>query len=630
MPGLVGIADFGGSSDLRDLVASTTKAICHRPWHKAQCWVSDTDPVALGRVDTGVFGGRVQPVFNADQSVALVMEGEFFVDHRPARDLHPCGRPVDTDSEAALALRLYEKHGERFVVNLEGFYNIIIWDGSRRRLIILNDRMGFRPLYRSTVGRRLLLCSEVKGLLADARLARDPDIEGVSHYFAFGHPLGDRTLVQGVLSLPGACIASFSPLTGWTCSTYWHLDAPEYHEAGADGPEAYLEELGMRFRAGLEKQMTKGGLTAQSLTGGLDSRAARAAIDPSWPLAATFTHGVPNCLDLVLARRVAEEAGNVPHYSYELAGDYLVGLPELAADVAYRSDGLARLAQTAFAYSRAKVRQHAQIELSSGGADYSRGWGLNTRAIRSAQDLGELERACAHKYITDYRRPTPFSHAALRRLSGAAEDGLRQVLRAPREGTPLLMRANYFYVMEHIVKLVRVSWQLISSDLELRLPYWSYDYVDALLRAPLNLTTKERAIPRYFISRYNPRLAEIPFAVNNMQASLSEALACRWKRRLQALAELNARRHVQPKLPGIAGLLTFSRPYADIDNWLRSEPLLAWIRSVLLDPRTIDRGYYCRQGISEMLDRHLSRRGDLGGPLGALVMFELWCRASLD
>jgi asparagine synthase (glutamine-hydrolysing) len=66
-----------------------------------------------------------------------------------------------------------------------------------------------------------------------------------------------------------------------------------------------------------------------------------------------------------------------------------------------------------------------------------------------------------------------------------------------------------------------------------------------------------------------------------------------------------------------------------ISSWFRSE-LRPWLREVLLDPRTMERGYFRHAEIERLIKGHVDGTADHGQRLWNLVMLELWHRALID
>jgi asparagine synthase (glutamine-hydrolysing) len=66
-----------------------------------------------------------------------------------------------------------------------------------------------------------------------------------------------------------------------------------------------------------------------------------------------------------------------------------------------------------------------------------------------------------------------------------------------------------------------------------------------------------------------------------------------------------------------------------LSAWLRGD-LRSWAREVLLDPATLDRGYFRREAIEDLLDRHTAGVDDDDQRIWSLLMLELWHREYVD
>jgi asparagine synthase (glutamine-hydrolysing) len=64
-------------------------------------------------------------------------------------------------------------------------------------------------------------------------------------------------------------------------------------------------------------------------------------------------------------------------------------------------------------------------------------------------------------------------------------------------------------------------------------------------------------------------------------------------------------------------------------HWMRNE-LKDMILSVLLDPQTLQRGYFDPSGVRQLLDEHFSGRRNRVGHIWRLLIFELWHRNFLE
>jgi asparagine synthase (glutamine-hydrolysing) len=64
-------------------------------------------------------------------------------------------------------------------------------------------------------------------------------------------------------------------------------------------------------------------------------------------------------------------------------------------------------------------------------------------------------------------------------------------------------------------------------------------------------------------------------------------------------------------------------------HWMRNE-LKDLIMTALLEPRTIQRGYFNRAGVEQLLDEHFRGRRNHSDSIWRLLMFELWHRNYLE
>src|SRR4029079_262785 len=92
------------------------------------------------------------------------------------------GHRFSTNTDTEVIVHAYEQWGEAAFPKLRGMFGLAIWDRPRRRLVIVRDRVGIKPLHYATAGGRLYFGSEIKSILCAADVARVPDLHAA-------HPL---------------------------------------------------------------------------------------------------------------------------------------------------------------------------------------------------------------------------------------------------------------------------------------------------------------------------------------------------------------------------------------------------------------------------------------------------------
>lgn len=126
----------------------------------------------------------------------------------------PINGPAVADIvDAQTATRLFPAYA--------GAFTGIFWDAQRVMLVVATDCLGMQPLYVRHVDGELTLVSETKAL------AGGPDLAAWGAFISLGHPIGARSLMDGLQRVPPASVLTYD------CSTrrleiqrYWQWPEP--------------------------------------------------------------------------------------------------------------------------------------------------------------------------------------------------------------------------------------------------------------------------------------------------------------------------------------------------------------------------------------------------------------------
>src|SRR5206468_2358727 len=105
------------------------------------------------------------------------------------------------------------------------------------------------------------------------------------------------------------------------------------------------------------------------------------------------------------------------------------------------------------------------------------------------------------------------------------------------------------------------------------------------------------------------------------------ALPSKWKYRD------GIRKYLLRKLAERLGVPGLNRPKQGfampLTHWWKNE-LRNTLLPILLEPKTLQRGYLNARAVRQLVDEHLSGRRDYGQELWLLLIFELWHRNYLE
>lgn len=281
MCGIAGLVHFSGlAPHERDAGAAMARTLRHRgpDGHGAFC----DGRISLGHARLSIIDpdGGHQPVGNEDGSVQVVFNGEIYNHRELAAELRARGHRLRSRCDCEVIPHLYEQYGDAFVDQLNGMFAIGLWDGCRRRLLLVRDRMGIKPLYWSEQGDRVAFGSELKAVLAAGHVSREVDACALVDYLTFGHVPAPRTIFRAVRKLEPGCMAVCTG-QGVAVRRYW--DIPFADDPLADVLTRRQEEDWIEAFSGLLEDAAALRRVADVpvgtfLSGGVDSAAVTAAM----------------------------------------------------------------------------------------------------------------------------------------------------------------------------------------------------------------------------------------------------------------------------------------------------------------------------------------------------------------
>ncbi len=206
MCGLTGIfhPDQTGPIDRAQLVRMTT-AIAHRGPDGDGFHIEAGLGLGHRRLSIVDVAGGSQPMYNEDQSVVIVFNGEIynFPELRP--ELQALGHVFRNRCDTEAVIHAWESWGPDCLQRLNGMFTFALWDRNQQTLFLARDRLGKKPLYWSTLpDGQMIFGSELKALLAHPGVARAFAPRAIEDYFAYGYVPDPKTIYRDVVKLPAA------------------------------------------------------------------------------------------------------------------------------------------------------------------------------------------------------------------------------------------------------------------------------------------------------------------------------------------------------------------------------------------------------------------------------------------
>src|SRR5215813_5777548 len=276
MCGIAGTFHFNPNEpvDARRLTAMTT-AVAHRG--------PDSDGFYIGR-GIGLGHRRLsiidlstgdQPLTNEDRTIWVVFNGEIYNFAEVRADLVAHGHRFRTSSDTEVIVHAYEQWGERSVERFRGMFAYAVWDEPNRRLVLVRDRLGVKPLHYAVSPSGLVFGSEIKSLLEDPAVPRDWSAEALDAYLALQYVPCPQTIYRGIFKLPPAhlLVAENGRVS---IRRYWDLTFTGDGDPSRE--EAYLDRLDALVTESVRLRLVSDVPLGAFLSGGIDSSTVVAAM----------------------------------------------------------------------------------------------------------------------------------------------------------------------------------------------------------------------------------------------------------------------------------------------------------------------------------------------------------------
>ncbi|WP_303901962.1 asparagine synthase-related protein [Thiohalomonas denitrificans] len=554
-----------------------------------------------GEVVLASCGGK-SPLWDASHSCCVLFEGELVGDGHDAPELR--------------ILELYRERGEGFIEALNGTFASVVWDAKCKRLMVGNDRFGLHPLYTAIVNGRHLWASSPKAMLANPAFTVHLNPVGLADFLGLNLFQADDTLVQGVSEITPGTFDVCEP-HGVRTLRYWDFVLSE--EENGRSSRSYVEGAVDVLRASAGRRQANEETSGFLLSGGTSSRVALGALDRGRLVGLAF--GAPNSSEAAFAWQVAETAG-IPFRFHALGPERLktdapVGIersPEPLSCIQF--DGLGAWGTVD---ADCKV-----IVTGCGGAAV---FGQPARPREWAGEFTAERHFEALRVFSDEDLSQLLQPGWYRQIEGAALRRFRDDLaRCPsRHG---IHRLDYWALRQWTRRLDSRLAHLFPEGTRIRPLFLDNEVVDFARALPPSLRWGEKSVYRRALLKIAPELASLPVTTTGGLPLSYGLRRLRYHHRLAAWAKRFSRAS-----GGI--LLPASRPLSaapDYASWLRRD-LHDWMTKLLLEPRTLDRGLWRREGLLALIADCLNG-GDRAQPAArkifTLISLELWCRRYFD
>jgi len=564
-----------------------------------------------------------QPLSNEDGTVWIVFNGEIYNYVELREQLQAKGHLFKSHTDTEVIVHLYEEFGEACVEKLRGMFGFAIWDERQNTLFLARDRVGIKPLYYWLSNKSLIFGSEIKAILADPEAKAEVMPEMVDRFLTFLYVPGEETLLKNIQKLaPGHCMTVKNGKV--RIRQYWDLRFEPVEQDLHAAEEQLVEMIDECVRMHMIADVPVGFL----LSGGVDSTATLGfAVGKTDQRLSSFTLGFsnPDVVDERPYARLAAKRYGADHHEMTIsAKDFADFLPKYSW---HMEEPVCEPTAIALYYVSRLAKDFVKVLISGEGGDEAFAGYPN---YRNMLWLERLKRVMGP-------------------LSGTASSGLaaiNRVLHSPRVAkyVPLLKLPfdSYYYsrisspnsyfnrngsqlytedFAQHVNK--EFSIRAVTSFLGNAAPKGMVNrmlYVDTKTALPDDLLLK--ADKMTMANSVELRVPLLDHKLLEFAASLPENFKVR-RFTTKYIAKTALRNRIPQEILD-RKKVGFPVPFG---SWLQTE-LKDLVFDVLLDSKTLNRGYFNKKFVENLVNGHM-QSGGYSKEILSLLSLELWHRSFL-
>lgn len=613
MPGFAGFYDY---NEGEELLGKMSNSIMYENWYQVDSWFRS--PVGISRIHLGIFNPQPQPV--TDGNVYMFMDGKIYDYEEDLKRLKSKGYTFRVNNDVEFCLNSYKESGINFVKKLNGIFTIIIFSPQENKIIILNDRYGFRPFYYYKIDRRLIFASEIKPLLQYDRLRKEIDEKALYYILRFGHLLGNETLFRNVSVLPPASIFTFNngDVKNRQYWTYKFTTDPRRNEKDT------AKQLTKCFRRAVKIRMEDELKYGVSLSGGLDSRCIIGAVDKT-KYTYAYTFGIKGSDDIQIAKQVVKVTKkDNPLLHYKIIEIYPEMLIQTASETMFLSEGMDIILVAYLPYVHKKMKELMDVSFTGLALDLLLGGSYLNKRLLSIKNHSEVINYISGKmsnFTEDNLRDLLKSNYYVK-VKELNDTALKAILNSIDE-EHAANRSDTFFLQTHVRRFTLMGSIIMRSQVEELIPTFDNHFIDLLLTIPPEMRSNHR-IYFQFLKSLAPELARIPYQKTMVPLHYPRFISSLNKyiigaqHRMRRILWYCSRGNIS---------IPYKHCYIDTEEWLRSN--IHWqkfIRETLLSKRTLSKAYFNSGRIKKLITDHESGLRDHNLKLMYLVSFELFLR----
>lgn len=358
---MCGICGFTGKlPDSKEVLTRMMDRIIHRGPDSAGQFITDKAAWGFRRLSIIDLDHGSQPMFNEDNSIVIVFNGEIYNFMTLREELTAKGHVFRNNSDTEVLVHGYEEWGTELPKHCRGMFAFMIYDMNKDLAFGARDYFGIKPFYYGVIDGNLVFGSEIKSILEYPGYVKKVNTEALEQYLTFQYSVLPETFFKGIYKLAPAHSILFKD-GEVTIERYWEPDFDIDENADLD---ELVDKIDAQMQESVQAHMISDVEVGSLLSSGIDSSYIATVSKADKTFTVGFDYDKFN--EISYAQDLSEKIGTQNFSKLITEEEYWSVLPEIQY---YMDEPLADASCVALYFVDKTAAEHVKVVLSGEGAD---------------------------------------------------------------------------------------------------------------------------------------------------------------------------------------------------------------------------------------------------------------------
>lgn len=261
----------------KQLIRNMAETIAHRGPDGEGFYYSEDSSLCLAHKRLAIIDPQngQQPMSTHDNDLVVTFNGAIYNYIELRRELINLGYPLKSYSDTEVLLYAYKEWGIKCLDKFNGMFAFVIHDKKNRKLFGARDRLGEKPLYYFKDKNNFIFASEIKAILASKLVSPELNYYSLHEYLTFQYYLEDNTLFNNIFKIkPGHYFCLNEDSFQLEINEYWDIIHTKIQEEHSE--DFYVDNLKALINDSIIMRLRADVPLGSHLSGGIDSSAVAA------------------------------------------------------------------------------------------------------------------------------------------------------------------------------------------------------------------------------------------------------------------------------------------------------------------------------------------------------------------